>query len=223
MIPVPTTLTSTTYDQFSRLLTVTNGQGMQRLFSYDAAGKLASTTDTLHGKKLLQLSYTYDADSDNILTLTREEGELAAIQRYTYDLQNNLSAFHCSAVSDSGNNNNKTNIKSLDLCPRDIDFKGSGLTEPPVITGQRYTFDRWNNIRQVVQNVTTNKGTIKKTTNYTYATKGSEAYPEAYDPNRLLSYQSQWEGQTYSTTPATLTYDNAGRIIKDVEWKSVTL
>ena len=68
----------------------------------------------------------------------------------------------------------------------------------------------------MVQSVTTNKGTIKKTTNYTYATKGSEAYPEAYDPNRLLSYRSQWEGQAYSTAPATLTYDNAGRIIKDV-------
>ena len=217
MIPVSTTLTSTTYDHFSRLLTVTNGQGIQRLFSYDTAGKLASTIDTLHGRKLLQLSYTYDADSDNILSLTRKEGELAVMQRYTYDLQNNLSAFHCGAVGDSGNNSDKTNIKSLDLCPRDIDFKGSGLTKPPVITNQKYTFDQWNNIHQVVQNVTTSKGTIKKTTNYTYAIKGSEAYPEAYDPNRLLSYQSQWEGQTYSTTPATLTYDNAGRIIKDVD------
>ena len=215
--PVSITLTSTTYDHFSRPVTVTNGQGMQRLFSYDATGKIASTIDTLRGKKLLHLSYTYDAESDNILTLTRKEGELAAIQRYTYDLQNNLSAFHCSAVSDDENNNNQPGKKSLELCPRDIDFKGSGLAEPPVITYQRYTFDQWNNISQVVQSVSTNKGVIKKTTNYTYATKGSEAYPRAYDPNRLLSYQSQWEGRTYSASPATLTYDNAGRIIKDVD------
>ena len=215
--PVSITLTSTTYDHFSRPVTVTNGQGMQRLFSYDATGKIASTIDTLRGKKLLHLSYTYDAESDNILTLTRKEGGLAAIQRYTYDLQNNLSAFHCSAVSDDENNNNQPGKKSLELCPRDIDFKGSGLAEPPVITGQRYTFDQWNNISQVVQSVSTNKGVIKKTTNYTYATKGSEAYPRAYDPNRLLSYHSQWEGQTYSASPATLTYDNAGRIIKDVD------
>ena len=211
------TLTSTTYDHFSRPLTITSSQGMQRLFSYDATGKIASTIDTLRGKKLLHLSYTYDAESDNILTLTRKEGELAAIQHYTYDLQNNLSAFHCSAVSDDENNNNQPGKKSLELCPRDIDFKGSGLAEPPVITGQRYTFDQWNNISQVVQSVSTDKGVIKKTTNYTYSTKGSEAYPQAYDPNRLLSYQSQWEGQTYSASPATLTYDNAGRIIKDVD------
>ena len=81
-------------------VTVTNGQGIQRRFRYDAAGKLASTTDTLAGKQLLQLSYTYDADTNNILTLTREERSLAAIQRYTYDLQNNLSAFHCSAAGE---------------------------------------------------------------------------------------------------------------------------
>ena len=211
------TLTSTTYDHFSRPLTITSSQGMQRLFSYDATGKIASTIDTLRGKKLLHLSYTYDAESDNILTLTREEEELAVVQRYTYDLQNNLSAFHCSAVSDNGNNNNQPGKKSLELCPRDIDVKGSGLAEPPVITGQRYTFDQWNNISQVVQSVLTDKGVIKKTTNYIYSTKGSEAYPQAYDPNRLLSYQSQWEGQTYSALPATLTYDNAGRIIKDVD------
>ena len=211
------TLSSTTYDSLSRPVTVTNGQGIQRLFRYDAAGKLASTTDTLTGRQLLQLSYTYDADTNNILTLTREEGKLAAIQRYTYDLQNNLSAFYCSAVNEDKNNSSEKGRQSLGLCPRDIDFKGSGLAEPPVITDQQYTFDQWNNIRRVVQNVSTGKGPVKKTTNYVYATKGSVTHPDAYDPNRLLSYHSQWEGQIHSTSPAVLTYDNAGRIIKDVD------
>ena len=211
------TLRTTGYDSLSRPATVTNGQGIQRRFSYDAAGKLASTTDTLDGRQLLQLSYTYDADTNNILTLTRKEGELAAIQRYTYDLQNNLSGFHCSAVNEGGNNNSQTDGKSLELCPRDIDLKGSGLTRAPIITEQKYTFDRWNNIRQVVQHVSTEKGAVKKTTNYIYAEKGSAAHPHAYNPNRLLSYRSRWEGQAYSTSPAMLTYDNEGRIIKDVD------
>ena len=211
------TLNSITYDALSRPVTTTDGQGMQRLFSYDSTGKLASTTDTRHGRELLQLSYTYDADTNNILTLTRKEGSLAAIQHYTYDLQNNLSAFHCSAVNVSENYNSRTGRNSLDLCPRDIDLKGSGLTEPPIITDQQYTFDQWNNISRVVQSVSTDKGTIKKTTNYVYATKGAAMHPNAYDPNRLLSYQSRWEGQLYSEAPAGLTYDNAGRIIKDMD------
>ena len=211
------TLSSITYDALSRPATTTNGQGIRRVFSYDSTGKLASTTDTRNGRELLQLSYTYDADTDNILTLTRKEGYLAAIQRYTYDLQNNMSAFHCSAVNEGGNHNSKTGRNSLDLCPRDIDLKGSGLTAPPVITDQQYTFDQWNNISRVVQSVSTDKGTIKKTTNYAYATIGTKTHPSAYDPNRLLSYRNQWEGQLYSEAPARLTYDNAGRIIKDMD------
>ena len=211
------TLSTTTYDSLSRPATITNGQGIQRLFRYDTAGKLASTTDSLDGRQLLQLSYTYDADTNNILTLTREEGKLAAIQRYTYDLQNNLSAFHCGAAGGGENNNAQADRQSLDLCPRDIDIKGSGLTGPPIITDQKYTFDQWNNISQVVQSVSTKKGAVKKTTDYIYAKTGTAAHPGAYNPNRLLSYHSQWEGQTYSASPALLTYDNAGRIIKDVD------
>ena len=209
------TLSATTYDSLSRPVTITNGQGIQRLFRYDAVGKLASTTDTLDGKQLLQLRYTYDADTDNILTIIRKEGELAAMQRYTYDRQNNLSEFHCSAVSES--NDGQADKKSLDLCPRDIDLNDSGLTEPPIITEQKYTFDRWNNIRRMIQNAVTDKGSVKKTTNYFYAAKGSEKHPDAYNPNRLLGYQSRWEGQIYSTSPVLLTYDNAGRIIKDID------
>ena len=210
------TLKSISYDSLSRPATVTNGQGIQRLFRYDAAGKLASTTDTFNGRQLLQLSYTYDADTDNILTIIRKEGGLAAIQRYTYDLQNNLSAFHCSAVSEGRDNNSQVNKNSLELCPRDIDIKGSGLISPPVINEQKYVFDQWNNISRVVQSVSTEKGIIKKTTNYIYAITGSATHPHAYNPNRLLSYQSRWEGQSYSKPPSMLIYDNAGRIIKDV-------
>ena len=202
-----TILTRTTYDNFSRPVTVTNGPGIQRTFQYDTTGKLGSTTDTLDGRVLLQLSYTYDADSDNILTLTRREGDLAATQRYTYDLQNNLTAFHCGSTNAGG---------ASELCPRDIDIRGSGLTDPPVITDQQYSFDQWNNIHRVIERVSTDKGALTKTTEYGYADRGTPAYPDAYDPNRLLSYRTTWEGQRYSSSPAELTYDNAGRIIKDV-------
>ena len=214
--PLATTLTATTYDHFSRPSTITNGQGIRRLLNYNSTGKLASTTDTLQEKVLLKLSYTYDADTGNILTLTREEGNLAAVQRYSYDLQNNLASFQCRAINTEVNNN-RTGETSLDLCPRDIDIKGSGLTRPPVITDQKYGFDRWNNIRQVIETVATDKGAMTKTMDYDYAVKGSAEHPDAYDPNRLLNYRIIWEGQTYSTAPATLTYDSSGRIIKDVD------
>ena len=214
--PVTTILTATTYDHFSRPATITNGQGIRRLFSYDATGKLALTTDTLQEKMLLKLSYTYDADTGNILTLTREEGNLAAVQRYTYDLQNNLASFQCRAINTEVNNNRRDET-SLDLCPRDVDIKGSGLTRPPVITDQKYSFDRWNNIRQVIETVATDKGAMTKTMDYDYAVKGEVEQPAAYNPNRLLSYRIRWQGQKYSAAPATLTYDRSGRIIKDVD------
>ena len=213
--PVTTTLTATTYDHFSRPSTITNGYGIRRLFSYDSTGKLTSTTDRLQEKVLLKLSYTYDADTGNILTLTRKEGNLAIVQHYTYDLQNNLASFQCRALMEKVNNNRMSEAV-LDLCPRDIDIKGSGLIAPPVITDQKYSFDRWNNIRQVTETVATAKGVMTKTMDYDYAVKGSTEHPEAYDPNRLLSYRIKWQGQVYSTAPATLTYDSSGRIIKDV-------
>ena len=213
---ITTTLTATTYDHFSRPSTVVNGQGIRRLFSYDATGKLASTTDTLQEKALLKLSYTYDEDTGNVLTLTREEDNLAAVQRYSYDLQNNLASFQCRAINTEVNNN-RMGETSLDLCPRDIDIKGSGLIAPPVITDQKYSFDRWNNIRQVIETVATDKGAMTKTMDYDYAVKGGVEQPAAYDPNRLLSYRIRWQGQAYSTAPATLTYDSSGRIIKDVD------
>ena len=214
--PVTAILAVTTYDNFSRPSTITNGQGIRRLFNYDTTGKLASTTDTLQGKVLLKLSYTYDEDTGNILILTREEGNLAAVQRYTYDLQNNLTSFQCRAIN-TKMDNSRMSETSLDLCPRDIDIKGSGLTRPPVITDQKYSFDQWNNIRQVIETVATDKGAMTKTMEYNYAVKGGVEQPAAYNPNRLLSYRIRWQGRAYSTIPATLMYDSSGRIIKDVD------
>ena len=63
----------------------------------------------------------------------------------------------------------------------------------------------------------TDKGAMTKTMDYDYAVKGSAEYPEAYNPNRLLSYRIKWQGQAYSTAPATLTYNSSGHIIKDVD------
>ena len=204
-------LTATTYDNFSRPVTVTNGQGINRLFSYNSLGQLASTTDTWHGRKLLKLNYTYDADTNNILTLTREEGGLSATHHYAYDLSDNLTEFHCRAANVDHSNGYR------ELCPRDIDFKNSGLSAPPVITDQKYTFDQWNNVSRVVETVSTENGPMTKIMSYNYAVKGSTAHPEAYDPNRLLGYQTKWQGQTHSSQPLMLVYDSNGRVIKDVD------
>ena len=206
-------LTTTTYDNFSRPVSITNGNKIKRIFNYNILGQIASTTDMQDKKILLKLSYTYDNDTNNILTITREEGGLSVIQSYTYDLQNNLTSFSCN----SAYTNSINSINSINICPRDIDIKNSGLSIPPIITHQQYTFDQWNNIHQVIENISTENESMTKTVSYNYATKGDVKSLEAYDSSRLLSYQTKWQGKTTNITTSVLTYDKQGRIIKNVD------
>ena len=200
------------YDAFNRVSTITNGIGIKRVLMYNSLGELQSIRDSRAGLFLDKISYAYDPDTSNILTLTREEGDEAAVQHYTYDLSNNLTAMTCHA----GGKENKASA----LCPRDTDIKGSHLTGAPVITGQKYIFDHWNNIQTVEESGVrdlVSAAPYTKTTHYHYAVSGTGKHPGAYDPNRLLGYQTQWDKQRYSSTPENITYDEAGRIIKDAD------
>ena len=208
----PVMLMQQSYDEFNRVSTVSNGIGIKRLLTYNSLGELQSTLDSKAGQLLDKISYAYDPDTGNILSMTREEGDASAVQHYTYDLSNNLTTMTCHA---EGKEN-----KAGALCPRDTDIKGSHLTMAPVITSQKYTFDRWNNIQTVEESGVRDLASATpytKTTHYRYAVQGTTEHPEAYDPNRLLGYQTQWNNQRYSSTPENITYDEAGRIIKDAE------
>ena len=208
----PLMLMQQSYDAFNRVSTICNGIGIKRVLTYNSLGELQSTLDSKAGQLLDKISYAYDPDTGNILTLTREEGDVSAVQHYTYDLSGNLTTMTCHA---EGREN-----QAGALCPRDTDIKGSHLTGAPVITRQQYTFDHWNNIQTVEESGVRDLASATpytKTTRYRYAVQGTAEHPEAYDPNRLLGYQTQWNNQRYSNTPENITYDEAGRIIKDAE------
>ena len=206
-----TVLATITRDRFGRTATMTNGIGITRTFSYNTLGELATTVDHRGSIVLQTLSYTRDPDSGNMLTLTRQEGNVSATQTYTYDLQNNLTRMTCSATG-------KPDTPS-DLCPRETALSGSNLTRPPIILSQHYLFDQWNNIQAVTEKLMTEEGKqTSKTVTYTYAGgKKGITTGQAYDPHRMIAFVTRWKGQTYSTLPKTITYDALGRIITDAD------
>ena len=212
-----TLLTQQSYDAAGRVNTIRNGVGIKRLLTYGSLDELQSTLDSNRGIFLEKISYTYDPDTGNITTLTREEGNESAVQYYSYDISNNLTAMTCHGNSEKNRDNT---LKSSVLCPRDTDIKGSDLTQPAVITRQKYTFDRWNNIQTVVESGVRDVASAvpyTKTTHYFYAVKGTADHPEAYDPNRLLGYRTQWNNQRYSSATENIICDEAGRIVRDAE------
>ncbi len=205
-----TLLSSTTYDvYFNRPVEMINGIGITRHFAYNNLGQLSSTCDKQGNTVLQTLSYTSDQKTNNIITITRQEGHNSATQFYSYDKNtNNLTSMTCEATGHPG-------VPST-ICPRDTDLSGSQLTTPPIITTQHYTFDDWNNIKTVKEQLVTIDGkSTSKTTTYTY-----EKQPdEHYDPHQLVAIGTQWNNNvsTFNIAPRNITYDSFGRIIKDAE------
>ena len=200
------TLAIKSYDHFGRTLSIKNGIGILRAFSYDSLGRLNTVEDALDGHTFDRFSYTYDAETGNLTSLTQAEGAESATSTYRYDLLNNLTEMTCTKTDD------KSHASSL--CPRDIELKNSGLTVPPIIMRQSYTFDRWNNIKTVSEDVVSENKHLTKTTHYSYRDSSTDGNKN-YDPNQLLSYQTIWSGQSYTPSPELISYDNEGRIIKD--------
>ena len=204
-------LAKKTYDHFSRLITAVNETGMQHRITYDTLGNIASTTDEINHQPVMQLDYTYDPDTGNILTMTRREGNEAATQTYTYDRQNNLSSMSCTGQGAQAVST---------LCPRETDLRHSHLSIPPVITGEKYHFDQWNNISLVEEHVVTGDdmhAKRTKTIHYYYENSGDATHPDAYDHNRLSGYRIQWDGDTFSSRPHSIVYDSGGHITGDAE------
>ncbi len=207
-----TMLTAVQYDDyFNRPVKIINGIGIARYFTYDALGKLTTTTDKQGNKTLQTLSYTYDLKTGNIVTFTRSEDNNSATQRYTYDNNtNNLTSMLCSVTGQSD--------KASSLCPRDTVLSGSHLTTPPVIMAQKYTFDDWNNIKSVSEKLVTSEGqSTSKTTTYTYASQNANG--DHFDPHRMIAFNTQWQDSVSDTSvaPKTIVYDSLGRVIKDAD------
>ena len=202
------TLATKSYDHFGRTVSIKNGIGILRTFSYNSLGHLNTVEDALDGHIVDRFNYTYDTDTGNLASLTRAEGTESATSTYRYDLLNNLTEMTCAETND------KSHASSL--CPRDIELRNSGLTVPPIIMKQSYTFDRWNNIKTVSEDVVSENTHLTKTTHYSYRDSNTDRNKN-YDPNQLLSYQTMWSGQRYTPAPELISYDNEGRIIKDAD------
>ncbi len=210
----PTLLSTTTYDKyFNRPVSITNGIGVERTIHYDDLGQLADTVDKQGSTLLQQLSYSYNPKTNNIRSFTRSEGKNSATQSYTYDKKtNNLTSMHCGTTGQPD--------KVSTLCPRDTDLSGSSLTAPPIIINQEYSFDDWNNIKTVNEQLITSTGKrISKVTHYTYASGSGDNY----DPHRMVAFNTLWQStvSNFSSIPKTISYDTLGRVIKDAEGNTI--
>ena len=201
-----TLLEKIAYRADGKVASITNGLGIKRTFTYNQLGLPKVIRDARNGAFLEQLSYTWDPNMSNITTITREEPGSSATQKYTYDKMNNLLSMSC---SQTGNNNMPSR-----LCPRDTDIEHHFSSGPPVIMHQDYTFDRWNNIKTVVEKLAADNHVFTKKTSYQYDGEG-KTDKQQYDPNRLVGYQVRLSNDKISEAPATLDYDSMGRVIKD--------
>ena len=209
----PTLLMTTQYDPyFNRPIQMRNGLGITRTITYDSLGKVAQTTDRKQSALLQRLGYTYDVKTHNITSLTRTEGKISATQRYTYNKNSNdLTSMTCSATGKPGT--------SSKLCPRETDLTGSGEVSPPTILSQHYTFDDWDNISSVKEQLITAKGKhTTKVTRYSYAS-GTGSFQDQYDPHQMLGFSRQWQNNSggVNDAPQTITYDTLGRVVTDAD------
>ncbi len=205
-------LEATTYDSyFNRPVQITNGIGITRTLAYDSLGQLSKTTDQRANVILQQLVYTYDIQTGNIITLTKNESRGSSTQTYSYDKNtNSLTKMACNVTGQPG--------KPSPLCPRDTDLAGSTETKPPVILSQLYSFDKWKNISSVTEQLAKGGSKTTKITRYTYATATNDPIAaDHYDPHQMLTFSRQWTSSGVSEAPKVITYDKLGRVIKDVD------
>ena len=195
-------LSASTYDGFSRVVAVKYGSGMERSIKYNSYGQKEDVTDRLSGKQLSAWQYTYDNEG-NITTLVHSgSNQQQAILNYRYDKQDNLISVTC------------TGSAGLSLCPRDTQFKGSGVDKAPIITRQDYTFNPLNRMTQVKEVLTdaTQQKTLNKVVSY--------GYGDIQAPLRLQQISTQW-----NNNPAVVKhfiYDVAGNMTTDGDGNHIT-
>ena len=209
----PDLLMTIKYDPyFNRPIQVRNSLGMSHTITYDSLGKVAQTTDRKQDAVLQTLGYTYDVKTHNMTSLTRTEGKTSATQHYTYDKKSNdLIGMTCSATGKPGT--------SSPLCPRETDLTGSGEVNPPIILSQHYTFDGWDNISSVTEQLITAKGKhTTKVTRYSYASTAGSSQ-DHYDPHQMLGFSRQWQNNSagVNDAPQKITYDILGRVVTDAD------
>ncbi|MCY4330192.1 MAG: hypothetical protein OXC48_08970, partial [Endozoicomonadaceae bacterium] len=184
------------YDDYSRTIAIKYGSGMYRKIHYDGMGHPNIITDTLNNQILSYWLFDYDP-LDNIIMQQYKTKEDKAVYHYQYDALNNLVSMFC-----SGTNQNA-------LCPRDTDFKGSGLKNAPVIVRQKYYFTRLNrlaSVEETLQDILRSQ-TLSKIITYRYTDNTA--------PLRLQKISTSWNYSPQITRQ--FHYDIMGNMITDGE------
>ena len=207
-----TVLSSVQYDSFGRIEQAVNGIGIKRVYTYGDIGLPVTVIDTYNGALLSKLIYQWNLTTGNLTSYTQSNGKYSATQVYDYDIDDNLKSMSCSATK------NKDAISYF--CPRDTDFTGSTFKQAPIIQKQEYTFDNWNNIASVKEqlhssNQLTLKTFVTKNTKYTYSLPQASDKSDIYNPHQLTMVNTQWSDANCSDKPKHLFYDN-GQLVTDI-------
>ncbi len=195
------TLSTQTYDDFSRVIAIQYGSGMHRSFHYDSLGHTDTVTDRLNNALLSRWSFRYDL-LDNITLKTYQTSTQQASSSYWYDTLDNLIRMTCTGTSANA------------LCPRDTVFEDSGLKNTPVITRQNYSFtplNQLNSVQEQLQNPR-QKQTLSKTINYHYTDKSA--------PFRLQTISTTWNQHT--SVIHHFNYDIMSNMITEGEGNHIT-
>ncbi len=196
------TLSTLSYDAFSRIVAIYYGSGMQRKINYDNFDHPKNIIDKLNGKLLSAWSFTYDANNNITTQVYKTTKNQQAMFNYKYDTLNNLVTMTCDGSS------------GLLLCPRDTDFSKTSLQEAPVITRQHYYFTKLNRIDWVNESLYSliQNRSLKKITRYHYTALST--------PLRLQNISTIWNNQPVSTH--NFNYDIVGNMTTDGEGNHIT-
>ncbi|MDE1852572.1 MAG: RHS repeat protein [Thaumarchaeota archaeon] len=184
------TLTSYTYDQDGNVLSVSStlSGATQDAFSYDAMGRLTSTTMSVAGGSYTT-SYGYD-QAGNLVSVTYPDGLVVPM---SYDFENRLTAVGSRGSVASFSYNLDGTIAQVGFGDREV---------------QSYTYDSRDRVTSILDAY---HKTAPMNLTYTYDAAGnvvginSEAF--AYDGmNRLVSATGGWGTTTYA-------YDGAGDML----------
>ncbi|MCY4330561.1 MAG: hypothetical protein OXC48_10880, partial [Endozoicomonadaceae bacterium] len=198
----PIVLSAFNYDDFSRIISVHYGSGMQRKINYDSFGHANNVSDKLNNKLLSAWSFTYDANNNITQKTYQAINNQKAILNYKYDTLDNLTTMTCDGSS------------GLPLCPRDTDFSGTSLQKAPIITRQDYSFTPLNRIAQIHELLQSSlqHQSLQKTVHYDYI--------DPSVPLRLQRISTEWDHQSESTH--NFSYDIMGNMTTDGKGNHIT-
>ncbi|MCY4330292.1 MAG: hypothetical protein OXC48_09495 [Endozoicomonadaceae bacterium] len=192
------TISSSVYDDFSRVHEIDYGSGIRRKISYDLWGHSNTITDIQNNGVLFKWKFAYD-NNDNIIRIDKQATKhQQSTLTYHYDALDNLIAMTCDGLS---------------LCPRDTTFKEAGPDSAPIIIRQNYNFTPLNRIAHVKEAL------ISSDINHSLTKVMTYDYANAKAPLRLQKISTAWNQKAPESHY--LMYDITGNMLIDGEGNKI--